>query len=138
VPVSGTFWPPTQPVSFSDIQHKPAAAGVTATGAAAAGVTLTLPAPGAGLFHYIVALEISLYSNAARTGTAAPWIVTSTNLHGLAWDFDKAGAIGAISRKDSAFAVPLKSQVANTQTTIVGPAATGGIWRISAVYYTGP
>lgn len=155
VPVSGTFWQAVQPVSGpltdaqlraqavpvalgADIQHKPASTAVTATGAAGAAVTLTLPAPGAGLFHYIVALELSLYSNAARTGAAGVQAVTSTNLHGMAWDFDKAGAIGTISRKDTAFAVPLKSQVANTATTIVGSAPTGGIWRLSAIYYTGP
>ncbi len=111
---------------------------VTVTAAAAAAATLTLPAPGAGLFHHIRYLQISLYSNAARTGAAAPWIVTTTNLPGsVAFDFTKAGAIGTIERMDVNFSSPLKSSVANTATTFVAPAATAGIWRLTAAYYTG-
>ena len=110
---------------------------VTATGAAAAAVTLTLPAAGAGLFQYITSIEITLYSAAARTGAAAPWVVTTTNLPGApAWTFNTAGAIGTNDLREVAPNTPLRSSVANTATTIVAPIATGGIWRLTVMYFT--
>lgn len=110
---------------------------VTATGAAAAAVTLTLPAPGAGLFHYIASIEITLYSSAARTGAAAANVVTSTNIPGTpAWTFSTAGAIGTTERQTTTPATPLRSTAANTATTVAAPVATGGIWRLTATYFT--
>jgi hypothetical protein len=104
VPVSGPLTD-TQlrasavPVTVSaDIQQKPSKLGVTAVGAAAAAVTLTLPAV-AGLFHNISLIEIELYSTAARTGVAAPITVTTTNLPGSpAFLFSTAAAIGTSCR----------------------------------------
>ena len=112
---------------------------VTATGAAAAAVTATLPAPGAGLFHYITALEVVLYNTAARTGSATPVLVTTTNLPGTpAFTFPSAGAVGSVERRQHEFPSPLKSAVANTATTIVGPATTAVIWRINVTSFTAP
>jgi hypothetical protein len=109
----------------------------TVTAAAGAAATLTLAAPGVGLFHYISAIEILLYSAAARTGAATPWVVTSTNLTGSpAWTFSTAGAIGTTERLYMQLEQPLKASVANTATTIAAPVATGGIWRITAYFYT--
>jgi hypothetical protein len=111
---------------------------VTVTAASGSAATLTLPAAGAGLFHYVTAIDMCLYSAAARTGAATPWIVTTTNLPGTpAWTFSTAGAIGATERQWLTPTTPLKSSAANTATTVVGPAATGGIWRITATYFTG-
>ena len=174
VPVSGTFFQATQPVSLAtntpDVTDRAArllgvlstgantvgnvgvvagtaAVGhlnelrastlaVTATGVSAAAVTLTLPAV-AGVFHYITSLEIRLYSTAARTGAAAPIVVTSTNLPGaLAWTFDTAGAIGSSVVYQMLLTTPAKSTTVNTATTIVAPIATSGIWRINATYFT--
>lgn len=183
VPVSGTFYPATQPVSGSvsvgnfpstqavsgsvSVSNLPAtqavsgtvsvgnfpgtqtvagtvavsnlqsaALAVTATGTAAAAVTLTLPAAGAGLFHYLCSLEITLFSTAARTGSATPVLVTTTNLPGTpAYTFGSAGAIGTTDRYMPALAAPVKSAVANTATTIVAPATTAALWRINATYY---
>lgn len=110
---------------------------VTATGAAAAAVTLTLPAPAAGLFHYITQLEITAYTTAARTGTATPVVVTTTNLPGTpAFTFASAGAIGTTDRYLLSAAEAFRSSVAATATTVVGPATTAVIWRITAFYYT--
>lgn len=153
VPVSGTFYPATQPVSGSvsvgnfpstqpvsgtvsvgNLQSAPLA--VTATGAAAAAVTLTLPAAGAGLFHYICSLEITLFSTAARTGSATPVLVTTTNLPGSpVYTFGSAGAIGTTDRYMPLLTAPLRSSVANTATTIVAPATTAALWRLNATYY---
>lgn len=141
--VSGTVsvgnFPATQPVSgtlaVNNLQVAPL--NVTATGAAAAAVTASLPAAGAGLFHYICSLEITAYTTAARTGSATPVIVTTTNLTGNpAYTFASAGAIGTTDRLVLPLGTPIKASVANTATTIIAPATTGVIWRINVSYFT--
>ncbi len=165
-PVSGTFWQATQPVSgpvtdaqmratpvavsgpVTDAQlmaspvpvaDRPSTLGVTAVGAAGAAVTLTLPAAGTGLFHYITQVRIEMYNTAARTGGATPVTVTSTNLPGTpAWTFPSAGAVGTIIEQEQLLAGnALRSSAANVPTTIVGPATTSVIWRLLVFYYTG-
>jgi hypothetical protein len=112
---------------------------VTATAATGAVATASLPGAGAGLFHYITAIDIQLYATAARTGAAAPVIVTTTNLPGSpAWNFPTAQAIGTIDRYDVPLLTPLKSSAANTISTIAAPIATTGLWRINVGYYVGP
>jgi len=147
-PVSGTFWQATQPVSgtfFQTVQPvngtiniAPSTLMVTAVGAAAAAVTLTLPAV-AGQFHYITSIEITLYNSAARTGSATPVTVTSSNLPGNpAFSFQSVGAIGTKEQYLEALDTPLRSATVNTNTTIVCPATTGIIWRLNVQYYTAP
>jgi hypothetical protein len=116
----------------------PSTLGVNSTGAAAAAVTLTLPAPGAGLFQYVDGIEITLYNSAARTGGATPVTVTSTNLPGTpTWLFPSAGAIGDRDTYSLITDAPVKASTANTAVTIVCPAVTGGIWNVKALYRTG-
>ncbi len=55
---------------------------VTATGVAAAAVTLTLPAPGSGLFHHISRIVIERHTSALLTAGTTPLIATTTNLIG--------------------------------------------------------
>jgi len=120
-----------------DRDYTASALAVTATGASGAAVTLTLPAAGAGLFQYVTAIQLTLYSAAARTGAAAPWVVNTTNFPGaMAWTFTTAGAVGTAEVRDFTPGTPLRSSVANTATTIVAPVATGGIWRLMATYFT--
>jgi hypothetical protein len=115
--------------------NRPLDLAVTAVGAAAAAVTLTLPAV-AGATHYIGRLSLTLYSTAVRTGAAAPITVTTTNLPGaMAFTFGTAGAIGTTDHRQVDFDSPLKAVAANTPTTIVAPAVTGGLWRITASYF---
>jgi hypothetical protein len=117
----------------------PPAQYITVTAAAGVGATLTIPAPAAGQFNYIMSLHISLYASAARTGAAAPVIVTTTNLPGApAFNFSTAQAIGVIDRDDQDYVAPVKSTAAATATTFVAPVATSGIWRITATYYQAP
>ncbi len=107
------------------------------TGAAAAGVTITLPAV-ASQFHYIVFLRIKKIFSVANVASATPLTVTETNLPGaLTWVFGQpTGAIGVSDEQLFAPAAPLKSQVAGTSTTIVAPATAGIIWHIAVHYYT--
>lgn len=148
--VSGTVavanFPATQPVSGTVTVSNPtpaspaepvATAAVTAVGAAGAAVTLTLPAPAAGQSHHLVSLEVTLFNSAARTGSATPVTVTTTNLPGNpALTFPSAGAIGTVDRYVMPRDAPLKAAAAATATTVVCPATTGVLWRVTATYYT--
>jgi hypothetical protein len=112
----------------------------TATGAAAAAVTLTLAAPGAGLRHYLTYLSINRFAAALLTAAATPVIVTTTNLPGtLAFSIPaEAAAQGTIDRWREDFAYPIASVAQNAATTIVCPATTGVIWRVTAGFYVAP
>jgi len=124
------------PLTVIGVGIQPADKAVTAVGAAAAAVTLTLPLV-AGQFHYINSLDITMYNTAARTGTATPVTVTSTNLPGsLAWTFPSAGAIGTITQIFPPLSEPLRSSAAGVATTIVCPATASVIWRVNATYFT--
>lgn len=110
---------------------------VTSVGASAAAVTLTLAAPGAGLRQYLTYLSINRFAAAVLTAAAAPVTVTTTNLPGsLAFSFAAdAAALGTIDRWREDFAYPLAASAQNTAVTIVCPATTGVIWRVTAGYY---
>jgi hypothetical protein len=119
---------------------KPADLAITATGAANAAVTLTIPAAGVGLFHYITCIWIIRTATAALAGTAT-LVVTTTNLPGtMAFSFGNAMLAGG-TQKDLELDLshPLKSSVANTNTTIVAPVPGAAVlWRLNVFYYTGP
>jgi 3-polyprenyl-4-hydroxybenzoate decarboxylase len=110
---------------------------VTATGAAAAAVTLTLAAPGVGLRHYITYLRITRFATAALVGAATPVLVTTTNIPGtLVFSIPAdAAAIGTAYSIQEDFAYPIATVAQNTATTIVAPATTTTIWRMTAGYY---
>lgn len=117
----------------------PTSLWITATGAAAAAATATLPAAGAGLFHYITHINITRNATAALAGTATI-IHTSTNLPGSpAWSVGNAMAAGGTQIDvDINFSAPLKSSVANTNTTIVAAAAGAAVLnRVNVGYYVG-
>jgi hypothetical protein len=115
---------------------------VTATGAAAAAVTATLAAPGAGLRHYLTYLSMTRVNGtaAALTASATPVVCTTTNLPG-SLAFTRAAdalAAGAADHWREDFAYPLMSNAQATATTIVCPATTGVIWRVTAGYFVAP
>lgn len=113
---------------------------VTATAAANTGFTLTLPAAGAGLFHYITSINIMRNATAGLVGSAT-LIYTTTNLPGsLAWSIGNSIAAGDTKIDvNSEPCRPLKSSVSNTATTIVAPACGAAVLcRVNVQYYTGP
>jgi hypothetical protein len=112
----------------------------TATGGAAATVTLTLVAPGAGLRQYLTGLRIERHTSALLTAGTTPVIVTTTNLPGsLAFSIPAdAAAQGSIYRAVEDFARPLAASAQNTAVTIVAPATTAVIWRLTAYYRVAP
>ncbi len=123
----------------SAVYHKPIPANLTATsvGASGAGVTLTISNGGSGLYHYICYLRIDKFCAALLTAGAAPVTVTTTNISGsLAFSFPAdAGAQGSIYPVEIKPTTPIKSTTAGTNTTIVCPATTNIIWRVTAIYY---
>ncbi len=126
----------TTPWLTKDQFYTPSSLAVTATGAAGAAVTLTIPAA-TGLFHYLTLLEIVRYATAAITGTATPVVVTTTNLPCTpAFTFATAAAVGTADVRSYVSGTPLRSAAAGTATTIVCPAIASVIWRVNAVYFT--
>lgn len=113
---------------------------VTSTGAAAAAVTLSLPAPGVGLRQYLTYLSINRYAAAVLTASATPTVVTTANLPGaLAFTFEAdAAALGTMVRWREDFAYPLMASTLNTAVSINCTAVPGVIWRATAGYYIAP
>jgi hypothetical protein len=111
---------------------------VTATGAAAAAVTLTLPA--ASFRHYMTSIRIDRFAAAVLTAAATPVIVTTTNLPGaLAFSLPaEAAALGTVQSFQIDYALALAASAQNTASTIVCPATPGVIWRATASYYLAP
>jgi hypothetical protein len=129
----------TQDELNTAIIGKPATLLVTATGAASAAVTATLPAV-SGLRHIIDFIRINRSATAALTAAAAPVVVTTTNLPGspaLTFGSDAAG-IGIDKEGLLDFgASGLAASALGTATTIVCPVYTGVIWRINVAYRLG-
>lgn len=112
---------------------------VTATGAAGAAVTATLPAV-AGLRHYIGRISVVRSSTAALTASATPTLVTTTNIPGtpaLTFGLDASG-IGLDKEQVIDFGGAGAAATAiNTATTVVCPVLTGVIWRVNVAYRLG-
>jgi hypothetical protein len=114
---------------------------VSVTAAASAAVTATLPAAGPGLYHYITNIDITRYATATITGTATPNVVATTNMPGsLAWTCASAAAVGTITDRivENYTGAPVRCSTANTNTTVVTPATSNVIWRVTVHYYTAP
>jgi hypothetical protein len=115
-------------------------ATVTAVGASGATVTLSVPAPVAGLRNYLTYLSINRFAAAVLTAAAAPVTVTTTGITGaLAFSFAAdAAALGTLDRWREDFAFPIAASAQATAITVVAPVTTGVIWRITAGYYVAP
>jgi hypothetical protein len=112
---------------------------VTATGAAGAAVTATLPAL-AGMRHYIDFISVTRFATALLTAGATPVLVTTTNISGapvLSHPADAAGA-GVATQQDLDFgASGVAATALNTATTVVCPVTTAVIWRVNVAYRLG-
>ncbi len=134
LPVSG-------PQTDAQLRAFAAALWVTAVGAVNTSVTATLPAPGAGLFHYITSIRVTKLYALVGVASGTGVTITTTNLPGgPAWTTEQAaGALGtAVKVVDEVCGLPIKSAAANAATTIVCPAQAQTIWRVNVTYYTGP
>ena len=120
-------------------EELPSSLHVTVTAAAGAIATLSLPAPGVGLFHIIDYIEVTHFGAATGVAAAAPVLVTTTNLPGAPVLQFRADAFvqGSDQVKRLGGAVPFKSSVANTITTVVMPVTASVLWRAHAFYRIG-
>lgn len=130
VPVTGSFSSAPQPSTLC----------VSQTASISQAVTATLPVAGAGLFHYITAIEITSYAGATIATAAGAVTITTTNLPGNpVFNHQRLHTAGQSFKSGLALAgSPLRSAVANTTTTVVCPVLTGCIWRVNVTYYTAP
>lgn len=117
----------------------PTTASVTSTAASGAALTLSVPTPGIGLFHYVTKIVINKYCAATLTAGVAPIIVTTTNIATTpSVNFKTLGSLGDSEIIQLDFTGnPLKSTTANTATTIVCPVVAGVLWKVSVFYYVG-
>lgn len=92
----------------------------TATQTTAAATVITLPAAGAGLFHYITSIDFHHVATAAAVVGTAVVNFSTTNLPGtLAWSTGNAAPVGQkVQDLLLTPCKPIKSSVANTATTI--------------------
>lgn len=112
---------------------------VTATGAAGATVTASLPAV-AGLRHYVTEIRVTRSATTALAASATPTVITTTNLPGavaFTMGLDASG-IGIdkeviVDFGDSGFA----ANAVGTATTVVCPILAGAIWRVNVFYRLG-
>jgi hypothetical protein len=114
---------------------------ITATAAVNTAVTATLPAAGAGQFHYITSIELVKAYSVVGVAAGAGVTITSTNMPGgPAWTTEQLASPAGTRVKviQHAPCLPLKSLVANTATTFVAGAQLQTIWRWNISYYTGP
>lgn len=121
------------------IAAKPSTLLVTNTAAAGTAVTATAPAV-AGLRHIIDFIQVTRCATAALTASATPVLVTTTNLPGTpAMTFGAdAGGIGVDKEQKLDFgSTGLAASVLGTNTTVVCPAYTGVIWRVTVGYRLG-
>ena len=120
-------------------EQRAATLHVSATAAVNTAVTASLPAPAAGLFHYITSIQVVKVYNALGVAAGAGVVVTSTNLPGAAaWITEQAaGAVGtAVTVISYQPTTPLKASVAATISTVAAPAQLQTIWRINVSYFT--
>jgi hypothetical protein len=112
---------------------------ITATAAANTNAVATLPAAGAGMFHYITHIDITRNATAVLAGSATI-IHTTTNLPGSpAWSVSNNMIAGGTQIDVNIdFTQPLKSAVAGTATTVVAAAAGAAVLgRVNVGYYIG-
>lgn len=128
-----------QSVLPASSEQRAATLHVTATAAVNTASTATLPAAGAGLFHYITHIELVKLYSVIGVAAGAGVIVTSTNLPGNpSWTTEQLASPAGTATKVIVYspATPLKSSVANTATTFVAPLQLQTIWRWNISYFT--
>lgn len=128
----------TNGISFVYVKPIPASM-LSQTAAVSTAITLTIPAAGVGLYNYLTGLRISKFNTALLTAAAAPVIVTTTGIIGTpSFSFPAdASAQGTIFLNTFEFTNPVKGTATNTALTVVCPATTNVIWRVTAAFYIG-
>ncbi len=112
-------------------------------GVANTALTVTLPAPAAGLSQYITSITIQR-ANGATAGTAgtAALAITSTNLNGLQFRYGPGAIVaGAVETGIVLmYEAPLKAASPGQAVTLVLPAPGGATvyWLVNVAYFEAP
>lgn len=112
---------------------------VTGTALVNVALTITLPAAGAGLFHYITSIQWHKLYSVVGIANGAGILITSTNLPGNPiWTTEQLASVAGTCTKviDYQPTTPLKCSAANTNTTVVAPLQLQTIWRGNVSYFT--
>lgn len=131
-----------QPATPVTLQTQYPMTPITQTGAVNAQVTLTVPAPPAGLYNYMC----SLHFNASQNATASALtnqVTTSTNFGSYAIKFSYPATVNGsydwVEYWGIANVGCVKSTASGTATTFVSPAAaTNTAFTWTATYYQAP
>jgi hypothetical protein len=117
----------------------PATTTITVTAASGSGATLTIPAASAGLFNYLCLLAIYQCQTATAVGVTTV-VVTTTGITGTpSIDFGSDYLVGRGDKREwFCGGSPLKGSAAATAMTVVCPATTNVLWRVSATYFVAP
>lgn len=120
----------------SIVERIPATLGVTVTSTGGTGATLTLPAPGVGMYQYIDWVKFEMFAVALVTAGSSPISVPSTNLPGnMVHSFrNDAMPQGTLTEKLIMGNMPIRASTANTAVTFTCPATTNILWRAMASY----
>lgn len=121
------------------LDSRPSTLLVTATGAASAAVTATIPSV-SGLRHVVDFIQVTRSATTALATSATPVLVTTTNLPGspvMTFGSDAAG-IGIDKEVKLDFGSSgIAATALGTNTTVVCPVYTGVIWRVTVAYRLG-
>lgn len=115
---------------------------ISATGAVNTAITLTIPAPPAGMYNYICKLGYNLSND--TTGTVATNVVsTSTNFNSFAVKTSQIATASIENNWMMDFGTPAtgcaRSTASATATTFVSPASvTHAMWTWYAAYFQAP
>jgi len=113
---------------------------VTATAAANAAATCSLPSGGASTFQYITYIHMSKNATAALTGSAT-LVTTQANMPGsMVWSYGNLMVAGGfVQIVDVSFASPVRAAAAATTTSITMPAAGAAVLnRCNVCYFIAP
>lgn len=131
-----------QPATPITIQSQYPLVAISATAAANAQTTLTIPAPPAGLYNYVCSLHFNLSQNATATA-ATNAVTTSTNFNSWALKFSYPATVNGSYDWFEPWGLAnvgcVKSTASGTATTFVSPAAaTNSAFTWTATYYQAP
>lgn len=141
--VSSIAFAQTPPNNIAPTQqtatHADACTTINATGGINTATTLTITAPGPGLYIYVCEIDLTVSNNATGAVTATNLSFTTSNLGGWKYTYSMVGTANTvpIDRSFSFYPGCIKATVAATAVTIVPPAANAqAVYNINACYYS--
>jgi hypothetical protein len=123
--------------AVADITNRVADFIVVATAAVGVAAAVTLPAAGVGTYHYITSIRIEKFATGLMTVGTVPVVATTSNLNGFSPNTGANAQPQGVNEivMDRDFTIPLKSQNANTSTSLGMPATPLAIYKVMVTYF---